>query len=180
MDNNFSQRLQQHSLEFLSSRHSLMAMIVGLTRNPHVAEDIFQEVWIKLAEAVERGVEIRDTPKWCRGVAKNLILHYWRDARNSKVIISEKFIELAETAFNEQDDDQELWGQRRQALEQCVRDLPDHSREILKLKYDQDRDMAAVAQLLQKSVASVKMTLCRLRQLLSDCVTKKLSAEETP
>jgi hypothetical protein len=51
----------------MGQRHSLTALIEGLVRDPAAAEDIFQEVWIRLVDAAEKGTEIQDLPRWCRG-----------------------------------------------------------------------------------------------------------------
>ncbi len=74
-------RINSLSTRFMAERHSLMGFIYGMVRELATAEDLFQEVWIRLQAAVERGEPIADPGKWCRGVARNLILHYWRDQR---------------------------------------------------------------------------------------------------
>ena len=50
-----SEALKQVTTEFLASRPKLMSFIYGLVRDPHAAEDIYQEVWLKLANAMENG-----------------------------------------------------------------------------------------------------------------------------
>jgi hypothetical protein len=52
---------------FLAGRHTLFAFIYGFVKNPHDAEDIFQEVWVRFSRAVSSGVEIAEPQKWCRG-----------------------------------------------------------------------------------------------------------------
>jgi len=84
------------SSEFLKQRYSLMAFIRGMLRDDSVADDIFQEVWVQLYNAFEKGTEIHDLAKWTRGVARNLILKHWRKERNSKVVVnSEIMYEIA-------------------------------------------------------------------------------------
>src|SRR6185503_7096844 len=69
-DRLMSETLKQITTEFLASRHQLMSFIYGLVRDPQVAEDIFQEAWLKLAGALEKGVVIEHQGKWCRKAAK--------------------------------------------------------------------------------------------------------------
>src|SRR5205814_10614397 len=97
--------LKDLTSKFLAGRHLLMSFIYGLVRDPSVAEDLFQEVWVRLAESAERGVEIEDLAKWSRGVAKNLIRHYWRDKRGSKVILESRILDMADAAFGESESD---------------------------------------------------------------------------
>lgn len=167
--------LKSLSAQFLAKRHVLMAYIYGLLRDPSQTEDILQEVWIKLAEASESGVEIREPLAWCRGVAKNLVREYWRKQRNTRVVLDEELSELVDRAFHEQDF--EAWNSRRLALENCIRALPRQSKEILRLTYLTGLSSAEVAQRLKKTGASILMILSRLRRTLAQCVEKKLVSE---
>jgi RNA polymerase sigma-70 factor (ECF subfamily) len=116
-----------------------------------------------------------DPAKWCRGVAKNLILHYWRDKRVGKVVADSELLDLVEQALNEQPDD---WSGRRQALMECIDRLPGKSRQLLQLKYDQGLSFAAMAGRLKRSVDGLKMALCRVRRVLLECAQRKLRLAE--
>ncbi len=163
--------------DFVSDRYRLMAFIRAMVRDHHAAEDIFQEVWLRLDDAVKRGVEIRSTSKWCRGVAKNLILHYWRDQKRPRVVADDELLGLVAAAFEEHDAAQEYWRVRESALRHCMEKLPQHSRQVLSLKYDTGLSIAAVAQRLGKTIAAVTKLLSRLRQKLRDCVAERLQLD---
>jgi RNA polymerase sigma-70 factor (ECF subfamily) len=163
------------STRFVAERHALMGFIYGMVRDLAAAEDIFQEVWIRLQEAGSRGELIANPAKWCRGVAKNLILHYWRDKRAGKVVADSELLDLVEQALNEQPDD---WSDRRHALMECMDRLPAKSRELLQMKYDRGLSFAAMAERLKRSVDSLKMALCRVRQTLLECAQRKLRLAE--
>lgn len=160
--------------QFLANRHSLFAFIYGFTRNTQDAEDLFQEVWVRFSEALERGVEIEDQARWCRGTARNLVLHYWRDRMNDKVVVDQELIDLVELAFEEEAGDQDLVQARQDALAKCLQALPDRSREILRLKYDEGRTAEEVARSVSQTTASVMMALSRLRRALRDCAEARL------
>jgi len=162
------------SSEFLAGRHELMAFVYGLVRDPQAAEDIFQEVWIRLAEAAEQEVEIRETAKWCRGVARNLILHHWRAKRNAKVVPDSRLIDLAERAFEERESTT-TDKPRKRALVDCVKDLPEKSRAALELKYDRGLAGGEVASRMGSTYDAVMRLLSRVRRVLAKCVEKKLA-----
>src|SRR5512143_4058923 len=111
---------EEQTTSFLAGRHGLFAFIYGFVRNSHDAEDIFQEVWVRFSRALSEGVEIGDQAKWCRGTARNLILHYWRDRRQDKLIADPGLLDLVELAFEEQDANPEYWRVRREALAECI------------------------------------------------------------
>jgi RNA polymerase sigma-70 factor (ECF subfamily) len=165
---------QRLSAGFVADRHRLMAFIRGLVRDSHVAEDIFQEVWVRLADAMQGDVDIENTPAWCRGVARNLILHHWRDTKRAKVIADSELLDIVERSFVEQDARCEYWHEREKALRDCLDELPEKSRRVLSLKYDSGLSAAAVAERLHKTAAAVMMLLSRLRRSLTECARKKL------
>ena len=171
--------MKELAARYMAQRHSLTAFIEGLVRDPAAAEDIFQEVWIRLAESAEKGTEIEDLPRWCRGVARNLILHYWRDRRGDKEVADSRIIEFVETAFAEQEGAGEQQLDRRKALAQCIDRLPDHARDLLRMKYDEGRSMAEIGRLLRRSLNGVMVSLSRLRHALSECVDKRIKPMES-
>jgi len=166
--------LKELAASYMAQRHSLTAFIEGLVRDPAASEDIFQEVWIRLAEAAEKGVAIEDLPRWCRGVAKNLILHYWRDRRGDRELADSRIVELVETAFDEREGAIGGLLDRQRALARCMDQLPDHARDLLKMKYDQGRSIAEIGRTLKRSLNGVMVSLSRLRHALSDCVDKQV------
>ena len=167
---------QELTARFLASRHGLFGFIYGLTRNPEDAEDLLQEVWLRFSAAVERGTTIEEPARWCRATAKNLILHYWRDRKNAKVIVDNELFELVELAFAEQDSQQELWEARRRALAECIESLPEKSKRLVTLKYGEGQAAETVGRSLNQSAAGVLMALSRIRRVLQQCAEEKLKS----
>jgi len=174
-----SDSIQQAAAEFIRDRHRLGAFVNGLLRDGHVAEDVIQEVWVRLAAEVEKGTAIENQPAWCRGVARNLILKHWRGQKSAKVVanseVMEAFLAQVERAFSESDDSADEWERRQQALDECVASLPEKSRRMLSLRYEARASVEEVASEVGQSFNAVTKALYRLRRALSDCVERKLS-----
>jgi RNA polymerase sigma-70 factor (ECF subfamily) len=152
----------------------------GLLRDAHAAEDVIQEVWVRLAAEIEKGIAIENQPAWCRGVARNLILKHWRKQQTTKVVadseVMEAFLVQVETAFSELDQDaDDEWQRRQQALDDCVATLPEKSRRMLSLRYEGRQSVEEVARATGQSFDAVTKSLYRLRQALTECVERKLS-----
>src|SRR5437773_4911043 len=132
------ERTMQVTTEFLANRQQLLSFIYGLVRQPQIAEDIFQETWLKLANSMQQGTVIERPAPWCRKVAKNLVLEHWRRQANSKVVVDSalvEFVDYVELAFNENPEDKT--SERQQALNSCVEALPAKSKQLLALKYEE-------------------------------------------
>ena len=174
-----SEVLQRAAAAFIRDRNRLGAFVGGLLRDAHAAEDVIQEVWLRLAAEVEKGTVLDNQPAWCRGVAKNLILKHWRKQRNAKVVadsaVLEVFLARVDEAFAETDESADLWERRQQALDECVAALPEKSRRLLSLRYEGRESVENVAGRVGQSFDAVTKALYRLRQALSDCVERKLS-----
>lgn len=159
---------------FLSQRHRLMAFIQGLVRNPSVSEDIFQEVWVRFAEASASGVIIEYKSAWCRAVARNLIFHYWRDRKGELLVGDPELLSLVESAFDETESHLAEAELRRESLANCLRLLPEKSRELLKLKYYAGLSAKAIGRSFKQSPESVLMALSRVRRIMAKCIKGRM------
>jgi len=176
-----SEQMKHVTAEFLANRHQLLSFICGLLRDPQASEDIFQEVWLKLAGALEKGVEIENQARWCRKAAKNLILQYWRDQRNAKVVADSpllEFVDFVDQAYEENESIHSLEPDRQRSLNECLHSLPEKSRRLLALRYEEGYSLSAIAREVRQTEASVIKALLRLRQALAICVKKKLRLQE--
>jgi RNA polymerase sigma-70 factor (ECF subfamily) len=171
-------RNKEISKQFIAERHRLLAFIRGMIRDPNDAEDILQEVWIRLADALEQNKEIRILGKWCRGVAKNLILHYWRDRRTKEMVIDEDILELAERAFDETDDEPGFWDEKRKALHECMKVLPQEGKRLLVLKYEQGFSAEELGRRFKKKASAILMYLSRVRASIRACIEQRLRLRE--
>lgn len=167
--------------EFLANRHQLISFITGLLRDPQEAEDIFQEVWLKLASSMEKGTRIENQGKWCRKVAKNFILQHWRSQRNAKVIADStlvEFLEFVDQAYDENESVHDIRVDRQRALMECIQALREKSKRLIVLKYHQSLSLKQIATELEQTPDAVIKALVRLRQALAICVQKKLKLQE--
>ncbi|MEQ1748502.1 MAG: sigma-70 family RNA polymerase sigma factor [Prosthecobacter sp.] len=166
---------------FLDERHRLLAYILAGVRDPHTAEDIFQEVWMRLATAVESGAAIQHEAAWCRATARNLLLHHWRRESRDKVEVNSDLLDVLdslESALEENADTGDLWAARQQALTGCLVALPEKSRRMLALKYEAGLPLEEVARSCGQSLSAITKTLYRLRRALMDCVQNRLGLGE--
>ena len=174
-----SDAIQRAAAEYTQDRQRLGAFVNGLLRDAHAAEDVMQEVWVRLAAEVKKGTRLENQVGWCRGVARNLIRRRWEQQQSAKVVadsaVLETFLERVELAFAEMDDEAADWAERQQALDGCVAALPERSRRMLTLRYESRASMEDVAAAMGQTFEAVTKSLYRVRRALLDCVKRKLS-----
>jgi len=168
---------QQHlDNEFMQNRYALMGYINGLSQNPSIAEDIFQEVWLKLNAEIQKGTVIENCPGWCRTVAKNLVFEHWRRQKTAKVVFDSELVELVDNVFEEADREG-VWKDRKWALKICMDQLPENGSRLMQLRHESLNSIDAIAGELKKSSSAVAVMLYRIRQGLEKCIEKQLKAE---
>ena len=86
-------------------------------------------------------------------------------------------LDLVEQAFEERSTGQDHWRARQEALSACIEEMPERSRQLLRLKYEESLSAAEVANRFHQTTAAVLMALSRVRKALRDCARKKLGLE---
>ena len=66
---------------------------------------------------------------------------------------------------------------RLQALRQCMEQLPENSRQVLRQRYSDEKRPAEIAREGNKTRDSVYKSLMRIRQKLHDCVERRMKGE---
>jgi RNA polymerase sigma-70 factor len=168
-DNEKLQRL------FLEHRDLLYSYIYALVREANTAEDIFQEVGVRVMRKGEALPADSDFAAWCRGIARNLVLHHWRSQRRNPVIPNSRLLEALDRAYAEA----EGTGAARQldlmALVECLRQLSEPARTVVEMRYFQGQNAAAIGQRLQRSGEAIRQLLVRVRRQLAECVRARLA-----
>ena len=143
----------------------LRAFIRKRVADPNDAEDITQEVFLKVFRA--RGT-LRDPGKlnaWLYQTARGTIIDYYRRRRPSE--------ELAETTPAEPGELDEVGARLRRSVRRFLTTLPEAYRQPLELAELEGLSIAAIATRMRLSETAVKSRLARgraqLRQKLLDC-----------
>ena len=160
---------------FLDCRSLIEGHIAALVRDRALADDVFQEVWVRFERVTRCGEVIANVPAWCRAAARLVALESWREQRREQGTPDPELLALVDRAYEEQDGQEELWRTKSEALGGCIDELPPRSRDLVVRRYRKGDPISTIAGQLGQSVTSLKTALCRLRLALGDCVRKKLN-----
>lgn len=157
----------------LAERMPLTAFIASVTRDFHLAEDVFQEVCVK---AVARAAEFESAAhvvNWARIAGKNRAIDVLR-ARDGKYIgLSEEMLALLAQEWP----DKSRAEAQQEALAHCIERVTANNRELLRLRYFERRACDEVAAMMGRKLETIYQALARLHKTLGDCVRARLQQE---
>jgi RNA polymerase sigma-70 factor (ECF subfamily) len=147
-------------------RARLYGFLLRLTRRPDLAEDLFQETWLKLARSAPGLDEDTDLAAWLFTVARNAWVSHCRWA----VLDVSRLVALdVEPAAREPDPDARADAARRVArLEAVLASLPTASREVLLLVGVEGFEQEQAARILGISYDALRQRLARARAQLAE------------
>jgi RNA polymerase sigma-70 factor, ECF subfamily len=146
--------------------------ILSLVPNWADADEILQETNIRLWEEFEKFQAGTNFAAWAVRVAHFQVLTWRKRVSRSRLVFDQRVIDtLAEEPIwtDEQFED------RQRALAECVSELPDNSRDLLRqcdVKGSKAKDVAAD---LKRTPAAVYKALERIRLALHTCIQRKLA-----
>ena len=168
------------AFDILLSRvqNKLFSYIFCMVKNEEMANDLFQETFIKAIMKLRDG-KYKDNGKflfWITRIAHNVIIDHFRDIRNSHIVDAPKENDLGNLRG-----DSILETDREKALvnEQVLQDvrllmnaLPDVQREVVYMRYYQNMSFKEIA---EATGVSINTSLGRMRYALINL--RKLSRE---
>ncbi len=160
------------SARFLIDRPRLVAYAVAVVRVHALAEDLVQDAFVALSQALARGDAIADSGAWCRGVVRNLALRHWHADRRLQRLPTPDLLDGIDRAFAEDDSAQD--DELLRALVACREGVSVSALTLLDLRYVDGLPMRAVAERCRRSERAVITALARVRRHLVDCITTRL------
>lgn len=146
--------------------------------DPHEAEDLAQEVFVTAWRRLSTFHPDAAFRPWLRGIALNLLRNHRRKHRALPVGGSEVLESLLWEKRDEEGDLDERHGVL-EALQACLARLDEPSRTLLRLRYEEGREITALGRELLAGTSTITMRLHRLRQGLRDCILRRLHPATT-
>lgn len=152
----------------------LFSYIMYVVRDQDVANDIFQDTFMKAIITIQQGryVENGKFGAWISRIAHNLIIDFFRQSRNENSVSNQDVdydlfnnVKLAEPAT-------ESRMEKEQALDdvrELVADLPEKQREVVMLRYYRELSYKEIAEItgvsINTALGRMRYALLNLRKL---------------
>ena len=180
-DNQLVAAFQQgnnNALEVLISRHKdkIFTSILILTKDKYMAEDLFQDVFIKIIDTL-RSNKYNEEGKflpWALRVAHNLVVDHFRKVNRKPTIITSDKQDIFEmiNVVEEGVDRTMIRTQSQERMRKVVDMLPEEQREVIVLRHFADLSFKEIAEITNCSINTalgrMRYGLMNLRKLMTE------------
>ena len=164
---------EQAFRQVLAHRTMLKACVQAIVRNPTLAEDTFSDVTLEIVRSWERFDQARPFEPWARGVARRVSLANLRKEGRQPIALDEAVLESVGEQLDQFGGEAAL-ELRKEALAHCLGGLSETNRELIQLRYFQNRSYDHISQTLGRTAGALYAALSRIHSALLDCVRRTL------
>ncbi len=156
-------------------QRQLYGYIYAIIHNAHDTEELLQATTTVLWRDFDDFTYDTNFGAWAIKTARYRVLAYLKQQKTASSRFSGVAIEAIEDGFCDIANEMDF---RKDALESCLKKLPEQQREVIRLRYLQGASTEVVAAAVGRSTSAVYKMLNRIHRSLLDCIQKKLSAQE--
>ena len=153
---------------FVRYQSHLRSFVLALTGDFGITDDIVQEVFLTITAKASDFRPDASFRHWMLAIARFKVLESRRAARR----FSPRVIESLAAALKPDT----LGEDRLEPLLDCLAEMPPKMQELLRLQYFSQHGPTELAAMLGRSISGVNTTLTKARDLLRECVQRKLGA----
>jgi RNA polymerase sigma-70 factor (ECF subfamily) len=167
-----------YAMEVLVNRHKsrIYTSIYLLVKDKYLAEDIFQDLFIKVIDTFRAGKykEENKFVQWALRIAHNLCVDHFRKIKNKPVIRTSEGADIFDVLnFAEPStEDKIMREQSNEKIMKLVSMLPEDQREIIILRHFADLKFREISKILNCSVNTalgrMRYALLNLRKLIEE------------
>jgi RNA polymerase sigma-70 factor (ECF subfamily) len=162
-------RLRQGDLDALAAvmaqyQHRLYRFLMRLAQDPALAEDLFQQTWLRVMEKIDRYDPRHPFAPWLFSVARNLAIDTLRKRRlGSLDAVEDSGVAPIERLVAAERDplEQLLEFERGATLAAAIAELPVIHREVLALRFEEEMKLEQIAEVIGVPLSTVKSRLLR-------------------
>ena len=180
-DNQLVAAFQQgnnNALEVLISRHKdkIFTSILILTKDKYMAEDLFQDVFIKIIDTL-RSKKYNEEGKflpWALRVSHNLVVDHFRKVNRKPTIITSEKQDIFEmiNVVEEGAERSMIKTESQERMRKVIDMLPEEQREVIVLRHFADLSFKEIAEITNCSINTalgrMRYGLMNLRKIMTE------------
>jgi len=164
------------SFSAIASKYQNMVftIVLKIIENREDAEDITQEIFIKVFKSIQQFREDSEFSTWLYRIAYNTTLSELRKRKLFFTSIDDGFMAISESITEENEEETEI---KLQYLDKAVKRLPPDEVFLLTLHYMDGQSVENISRISNLTVSNVKVKLHRIRKKLAVEINKLMQDE---
>jgi len=159
---------------YTKHERQLYRFLASMLGQPADAEDLLQETAKKLWREFESYDAEKPFLPWACAIARYEVLSFGKRQKVKRKYFSDEVAEALAEEWRDAEADRDL---RALALEQCIEALPASDRRLLADRYAGEGSLKDLAERSGQTPNALYKSLQRIREMLFDCVTRKVALE---
>jgi RNA polymerase sigma factor (sigma-70 family) len=151
-------------------KNPLYATILRMTKNPHDAQDLVQEAFIKVYQQLDKYDNTGSFSSWLYRVAINHCMDEFRKKRYKM-----KQVEIDESSMVSADTPELIFlkNEESRRLERLIATLPEDERVIILLRYVNELSYDEIGELVDAPLSTVRNKLHRAKKKMRETVKRE-------
>lgn len=189
----FVENADEQAFRTLVERHQerIYGFLLGMVRDQAVADDLFQETFVKAVRAMQRQRGSYTAQgrwlQWVMRIARNTALDHLRSRKRLRtrlVMENDEGLDLDQISVDGEPDASELLQRQEQAawLQACIDRLPPEQREVVLMRHESELTFREIAELTDCSINTalgrMRYALLNLRRMLQETDAEELERIE--
>lgn len=157
--------------QLVRERSQILAFIWSIVHDEHLAEDVFQDLFVIASRKADEIENSEHFQKWIRKAARFEALNAARKRQRNPMVFNTATLDLLDQVWYEESVD---LTDQVEALRVCMDQLSPYARRVVTLRYAEGLSGQALADTLDRKVGTVYTALSRIHRVLGDCVRRRL------
>ncbi|HRO09379.1 MAG TPA: RNA polymerase sigma factor [Saprospiraceae bacterium] len=154
----------------LPFKDKVYRLALGIVGNTYDAEDIIQELLIKIWNRIDQYTDIENKEAWCMTVTRNLAIDKVRSRKVPVMDIDDyTFLRDEEITHDKKLENSD----RMNSIMSIVNELPEKQRMIVYLRDVEGYSYKEIAEITDNTLDFIKVSLHRARKTLKDALLKR-------
>ena len=159
----------------LSNQNRLFGFVLSLVGNREQAKDVLQQTNLVLWEKLDDFEPGTNFMAWAFQIARFQVMAYRQKQGRDRHVFDDEAVSLVATAFEKR---AEAFDDRLTALSDCIQQLPDDGRSLIKRRFGDGWSVKNLADDLGQTANRLAVRLHRLRASLMECIQRRCAGGE--
>ena len=165
--------VETFKIEVLPLKNRLYRFANRLVKNVPEAEDIVQEVFMRLWSRRERLNEYRSIEAFAMTITKNLCLDKLKSKRNKTDELTERNEQISETTPYKMLELNDSYNK----VQEIIQTLPEQQKMIIHLRDIEEYEFEEIAEVMNLTINTIRVNLSRARKKVRETLIKTYSYE---